>query len=157
VIDVARWRWHAFGRTIKTLCNGLARNRHRDLSAAIIRGQSVNRTVYAASAIVVAALAGSAYFFRSSLLSAPSRPPAVAEVTKVDRPSGAILMPMGDDRCLMRALDNATGRIEDYGVVNCSKASSQNWDAWRRAMSQDKFVEIGKSFRHETDQSAKNP
>jgi hypothetical protein len=61
---------------------------------------------------------------------------------------------MGDDRCRMRALDNALGQIEDYGVVNCSKASNQNFDAWRRAMDQDRFVEIVKSFRHESNREA---
>jgi hypothetical protein len=49
----------------------------------------------------------------------------------------------------MRALDNATGQIMDYGTVKCENASKENLEDWRRATSQDRFVEIGKSFRHE--------
>jgi hypothetical protein len=49
----------------------------------------------------------------------------------------------------MHALDNATGQIMDYGVVECSNASEQNLHSWMGAMSKDKFVEIPKSFRHE--------
>jgi hypothetical protein len=51
----------------------------------------------------------------------------------------------------MHALDNTTGQIMDYGVVKCSHASEQNLAAWMRATNKDKFVEIGKSFRHEGD------
>jgi hypothetical protein len=107
------------------------------------------KAVYAGCGIAVAVLAGSAYFFRSSLLPAKDPPPVVAQAAKVDLPPGAILIPAGDGICLMRALDNATGQIADYGVVKCSNASAQNLDAWKRATSKDKFVEIGKSFRHE--------
>jgi hypothetical protein len=52
----------------------------------------------------------------------------------------------------MHALDNTTGQIMDYGVVKCSHVSEQNLNAWMRATNKDKFVEIGKSFRHESDQ-----
>jgi hypothetical protein len=107
--------------------------------------------VYGACAIVVVGVAGSAYLFRSSLLPTTNPPPVVAEVAKSNLPPGAILIPAGDGVCRMRALDNTTGRIMDYGVVKCSPASEQNLDAWKRATNQDKFVEIGKSFRHEGD------
>ncbi len=49
----------------------------------------------------------------------------------------------------MHALSNATGQIMDYGTVRCEKASKDNHEQWLRATSQDRFVEIGKSFRHE--------
>jgi hypothetical protein len=107
------------------------------------------KAVYAACAIVVvAALAGSAYFFRSSFLPT-ANPPPVAPVAKVELPAGTILIPVGDGICRMNALDNATGKIMDYGVVKCSNASEHNLDAWMRATNKDKFVEIPKSFRHE--------
>jgi hypothetical protein len=63
--------------------------------------------------------------------------------------SRVILLPAGDGICRMHALDNATGQIMDYGVVECSNASEQNLHSWMGAMSKDKFVEIPKSFRHE--------
>jgi hypothetical protein len=107
------------------------------------------KAIYPACAVVVAVLAGSAYFFRGALLPAASQPPVVAQVPHLDMPPGVIFIPAGGGICRMRALNNATGQIEDYGVVNCSKASDQNLDVWRRATSQDRFVEIGKSFRHE--------
>jgi hypothetical protein len=109
------------------------------------------KAVYAACAIVVAGLAGSAYFFRSSFLPTANPPPVVAPVAKVELPAGAILIPVGDGICRMNALDNATGKIMDYGVVKCSNASEQNLDAWKQATRKDKFVEIPKSFRHEGD------
>ena len=109
------------------------------------------KAVYAACAIVVAVLAGSAYLFRSALLPTANRPPGVAQVAKVDLPAGVILIPAGDGICRMHALDNATGQIMDYGVVECSNASEQNLNSWMGAMRKDKFVEIPKSFRHEGD------
>lgn len=104
--------------------------------------------VYAASAtVVVAALVGSAYFFRRLLLTTP--PTALAVVPKVNIPTAAIIIPDGDGICRIHALDNATGQISDDGVVNCSNASNQNTETWLRAMGKDKYIEIGKSFRHE--------
>jgi hypothetical protein len=110
------------------------------------------KAIYAACAIVVAVLAGSAYLFRNSLLPTTSPPPVVAQVAKVELPPGAIFIPAGDGICRMRALDNASGRVMDYGIVNCSPASKENLEDWRRATSQDRFIEIGKSFRHEGSQ-----
>ena len=107
------------------------------------------KAVYAAYAIVVAAPAGSACFFRSSFLPTASSPPVDASVEKVELPAGVILIPVGDGICRMNARDNTTGKIMYYGVVKCSNASEHNLDAWMRATSKDKFVEIGKSFRHE--------
>jgi hypothetical protein len=109
------------------------------------------KAVYAACAIVVAVLAWSAYLYRSALLPTTNLPPGVAQVAKVDLPAGVILIPAGDGICRMHALDNATGQIMDYGVVECSNASEQNLNSWMGAMRKDKFVEIPKSFRHEGD------
>jgi hypothetical protein len=111
------------------------------------------KLVYAASAVVLAALAGSAYFFRNSLLSNSS--PITPQVAKLNLPTGAIFIPAGDGICRMHALDNKTGQVMDYGVVKCSDASTDNLDRWSRAMNQDKFIEIGKSFRHDADQPSK--
>ena len=72
-------------------------------------------------------------------------------MAKVDLPVGLIFIPAGGGVCRMHALDNTTGQIMDYGVVKCSDASEHNLNAWMRAMSKDKFVEIPKSFRHEGD------
>jgi hypothetical protein len=110
----------------------------------------VNKTYYAAAGTIVAVLGGVAYF--SGVLpksSPPPAPPVIPQQTKINLPIGAILIPAGNGICRMHALDNATGQIMDYGVVKCSNASAQNLDAWMRATSKDKFVEIGKSFRHE--------
>jgi hypothetical protein len=109
------------------------------------------KAAYAACGIGVAILAGSAYFFRSLFLPTANTPPVVAQMAKVELPSGKILIPVGNGICRMNALDNATGKIMDYGVVRCSNASEKNLDAWLQAMRKDKFVEIGKSFRHEGD------
>jgi hypothetical protein len=109
------------------------------------------KTVYVTGAIAVVVLAGSAYLFRSSLLPTTNPLPVVAQVAKVDLPVGMIFIPAGGGVCRMYALDNATGQIMDYGVVKCSDASEHNLNAWMRAMSKDKFVEIPKSFRHEGD------
>jgi len=114
-----------------------------------MNGVEALKAVYAACGIVVAGLAGSGYLFRSSLLPTANPPPVVAQAPRVDLPAGVILIPAGDGICRMHALDNATGQIMDYGVVECSNASEQNLHSWMGAMSKDKFVEIPKSFRHE--------
>ena len=104
--------------------------------------------------VAILALAGGLVYFEFSS-SSSNAPQVVAQQApqqmKPDLPTGAILIPVGGGVCKMRALDNATGQIADFGIVNCSNASDHNMDAWRRAMSKDRFVEVGKSFRHESD------
>jgi hypothetical protein len=113
----------------------------------------LKKTSYVAVVAIVALAGGLAYFEFSS--PSPSAPQVVAQQApqqmKPDLPNGAILIPVGGGVCKMRALDNTTGQIVDFGIVNCSNASDHNMDAWRRAMSKDRFVEVGKSFRHESD------
>ena len=104
--------------------------------------------IYAGCALVFVGLLGSAYLFKNSFLQS-NLPPVVAQVQKLDLPPGAIFIPAGDGICRMHALDNTTGHIMDYGIVKCSNASNNNSEVWRRATSKDRFIEIGKSFRHE--------
>jgi hypothetical protein len=109
-----------------------------------------NKTYYAVAGTIVAVLGSVAYFTGMLPTSSPPlAPPTLPQETKIDLPISAILIPAGEGICRMHALDNATGQIMDYGVVKCSNASAQNLDAWNRATNKDKFVEIGKSFRHE--------
>jgi hypothetical protein len=65
-------------------------------------------------------------------------------------PYGSILIPYNPNKglCRLRAIDNATGRIEDDGLVDCKDASAQNSVAWRSLVDQEKASEIRKSFRH---------
>jgi hypothetical protein len=101
---------------------------------------------------LITVVAGSLAYLK---FSSPSAQQVVAQQVpqqmKIDLPNGTILIPAGDGICRMHALDNATGQITDYGVVKCSNASKENLEAWMRATSKDRFVEIGKSFRHESD------
>jgi len=68
-----------------------------------------------------------------------------------DLPPGAIFVPAGEGTCRMRALDNTAGQISDYGIVKCADASEKHLQTWMRTTSQDGYIEIGKSFRHEDD------
>jgi hypothetical protein len=66
-------------------------------------------------------------------------------------PYGSILIPYNPNKglCRLRALDNATGRIEDDGLVDCKDASAQNSVAWKSLVDQERASEIRKSFRHQ--------
>lgn len=108
------------------------------------------KILYVAVTVIAIAAGGGLGYFKlyskepeARLILAKNRP------QELKMPEGAILIPAGDGLCRMHALDNATGQIMNYGVVNCSQASEQTLETWRRAMSKDRFVEIGKSFRHE--------
>jgi hypothetical protein len=107
--------------------------------------------VLLAGAIGLVAIAGCGYLFKDSLLPRKDPQPVAVQATQAEFPAGAILIPIGDGICRMNALDNATGKILDYGVVQCSNASEKNSKAWMEATRKDKYIEIGKSFRHEGD------
>jgi hypothetical protein len=64
-------------------------------------------------------------------------------------PSGSILLPYDNGLCRLHAIDNATGKIQDDGVVNCLDAADQNTTAWKSLADQQRATEIRKSFRHE--------
>jgi hypothetical protein len=66
-------------------------------------------------------------------------------------PIGAILIPDAHGVCHLHALENAAGRIDDYGIVDCSTAVNEMSAAWRRATNMDAGIEVSKSFRHESD------
>jgi hypothetical protein len=66
-------------------------------------------------------------------------------------PYGSILVPYNLNKglCRLHALDNATGQIEDDGLVDCTDASKQNSVAWKSLVDQERASEIRKSFRHQ--------
>jgi hypothetical protein len=111
----------------------------------------VKRTYFAAAGAIVAVLGGGAAYFMGVLPTSnpPPTPPVIPHQTKIDLPIGAILIPDASGICHMRALDNKTGVINDYGVVDCSKATDRNSVAWKRATNQDVGTEVSKSFRHD--------
>ena len=65
-------------------------------------------------------------------------------------PYASILIPYNPNKglCRLRAIDNATGRIEDDGLVDCSDASAQNSLAWKSLVDEERANEIRRSFRH---------
>jgi hypothetical protein len=109
-----------------------------------------NKISYAAICTIVAVLGGLAYF-RGVLprSSPPPTPPVIPQQAKINLPIGAILIPDASGKCRLHALDNATGKINDYGVVDCSNAADENSTAWKRATNSDVGAEVSKSFRHE--------
>jgi hypothetical protein len=66
-------------------------------------------------------------------------------------PYASILIPYNPNKglCRLHALDNATGKIEDDGLVDCKDASVQNSVAWKSLVDQERASEIRKSFRHQ--------
>jgi hypothetical protein len=66
-------------------------------------------------------------------------------------PYASILIPYNPYKglCRLHALDNATGKIEDGGLVDCKDASVQNSVAWKSLVDQERASEIRKSFRHQ--------
>jgi hypothetical protein len=114
------------------------------------RAYAFNKISYAAVSTIVAVLGGVAYF--TGVLpksSPPPAPPVIPQQTKINLPNGAILIPGANGICHLHALDNSTGAILDYGVVDCSNAADNNSTAWRRATNSDVGTEVSKSFRHE--------
>jgi hypothetical protein len=103
------------------------------------------------AACAIVAVLGGVFYFRSALPLSSPKPPVIPEQTTHALPDGALLIPHGDGLCGIRAIDNATGAIKDYGTTDCSKASDQNSAAWKRAMSKEVGIEVSKSFRHESD------
>jgi hypothetical protein len=66
-------------------------------------------------------------------------------------PYASIIIPYNPNKglCRLHALDNATGKIEDGGLVDCKDASTQNSVAWKSLVDQERASEIRKSFRHQ--------
>jgi hypothetical protein len=101
----------------------------------------------AAICVTVPVVCGLAYFRKDLLfLSLSSAGP---RVTVHEIPSGWILVPYDNGLCRLRALDNATGQIQDGGVVNCLDAADKNTAVWKSLSDQARATEIRKSFRHE--------
>jgi len=103
-----------------------------------------------AVACALAAICYGLVYFRDDLLiwkmSLVSPQPAGHSV-----PYASILIPYNlyKGLCRLHALDNATGRIEDDGLVDCKDASAQNSAAWKSLVDQERASEIRRSFRHQ--------
>jgi hypothetical protein len=112
-----------------------------------VRTRIFDKRFFAAAGAMAAVVCGIVYFRNDlpmlNLASAGSRP------IEHSVPTGSILVPYGDGACRLRAIDNATGHIQDDGVVDCSDASDQNTVAWKSLVDAQKATEIRKSFRHE--------
>jgi hypothetical protein len=113
----------------------------------VIRTYLFDKRFVAAACVMAAVVYGGAHFRNDlpmlNLASAGSRP------TEHIVPAGSILIPYGNGACRLHAIDNATGRIQDDGLVDCSAASDQNTVAWKPLVDAQKATEIRKSFRHE--------
>jgi len=130
---------------------GMKTNEQTEPQLKTFRAYIFNKISYAAIVLIVGAVGGLAYFRLSPPRSNPL-PVAVQPPQQQKLPEGAILIPDARGVCHLHALDNATGQIDDYGVVDCSSAADQNLSAWRRAMNKDVGTEVSKSFRHESDE-----
>jgi len=109
--------------------------------------RTLGKRLCAAVCVTVPVACGLVYFHRDlALLSLSSVSP---QPTAHTIPNGWILVPYDNGRCRLHALDNATGRIQDGGVVNCLDATDQNAAMWKSLADQAKATEIRKSFRHE--------
>jgi hypothetical protein len=100
------------------------------------------------AACIAAALMGGLAYFREDL-PLPDFSAAGSRVTERGIPEGSILIPYDDGLCRLHALDNATGQIQDGGLVNCRDASDRNSAAWKSMVDQLKATQIRKSFRHD--------
>lgn len=106
-----------------------------------IKGVSV------AAVVMVSVLCGLAYFRKDfPILSLSSVTPHSSER---DIPRGSILIPSDNGLCRLHAIDNATGHIQDDGLVNCLDAADQDTAVWKSLVDRQKATEIRRSFRHE--------
>jgi hypothetical protein len=100
-------------------------------------------------ACVVAAVGYGLVYFRDELpaLKMSSSPQSAGRGV----PYASILIPYNPYKglCRLHALDNATGQIEDNGLVDCKDASTQNSVAWKSLVDQERASEIRRSFRHQ--------
>jgi hypothetical protein len=64
-------------------------------------------------------------------------------------PTGSILIPYKNGVCRLNAINNATGQIQDGGLVDCTDAADQNTVAWKPLVDAQRATQIRKSFRHE--------
>jgi hypothetical protein len=112
-----------------------------------VRTRIFNKRFVATACAMAAVLCGIVYF-RSALptlnLSSAGSPQTAHNV-----PSGSILIPYENGVCRLHAIDNATGQVQDDGLVNCTDAADQNTVAWKSLVDAQKATEIRKSFRHE--------
>ncbi len=113
----------------------------------IVRTYVFDKRFVAAACAMAAVVYGVVHFRNDlptlNLAAAGSRP------TEHIVPAGSILIPYGNGACRLHAIDNATGHIQDDGLVDCADASDQNTVAWKSLVDAQKATQIRKSFRHE--------
>ena len=108
-------------------------------------GFGEGKRVVLASAIFVAAVAGSLWVGRMSMM-APQRVAAVSATSDDDIYTGSILItPQRGDDCWQRYLDNLTGKIWDHGTVSCDAAALRS--ASVRPSVSPRLEAIAKAFR----------
>ena len=111
-----------------------------------VRTYFLSKRIGGAACLAAALMGGLAYFREDLPLPNFS---AASHATARTVPEGSILIPYDDSLCQLHALDNATGQIQDGGLVNCRDASDQNTAAWKSMVDQLKATQIRKSFRHD--------
>jgi hypothetical protein len=112
-----------------------------------VRTRIFDKRFVATACAMVAVLCGIVYF--RSALPTLSLSSAGSHETVHNVPTGSILSPYGNGVCRLHAIDNATGQIQDDGLVDCTDAADQNTVAWKSLVDAQKATEIRKSFRHE--------
>jgi hypothetical protein len=106
------------------------------------------------AACVMAAICYGLVYFRDDLLTWDL---LTWKMSSAPQPAGhgvpyaSIIIPYNPNKglCRLHALDNATGKIEDDGLVDCKDASAQNSVAWKSLVDQERASEIRRSFRHQ--------
>lgn len=106
---------------------------------------------FVATACAMAAVLCGIVYFRSDLpmLSLSNLSSADSRQMAHIVPTGSILIPDKNGVCRLKAIDNATGQIQDDGLVDCMDAADQNTVAWKPLVDAQKATQIRKSFRHE--------
>jgi hypothetical protein len=112
-----------------------------------VRRYIFDKRFVATACAMVAVVCGIVYFRSDfpmpSLSSTDSR-----QMTHIV-PTGSILIPYKNGVCRLNAIDNATGQIQDDGLLDCTDAADQNTVAWKPLVDAQKATQIRKSFRHE--------
>jgi hypothetical protein len=72
--------------------------------------------------------------------------PAISR-SELDVPNGSLLFsPFSDNTCRQSLIDNATGRIQDNGFVDCEVAKSRNAAEWATLTATKRAMAIRGSF-----------
>jgi hypothetical protein len=104
------------------------------------------KCIYAVCALVAAV--GALVYFRDDL-PAFNLSSGLWHETKHDLLTGSILVPYDEDICRQRSIDNATGKIQDHGLVNCKTATAKNTEEWGQLITEQRSMQIRKAFQNE--------